>query len=1011
MAVELKTLRVSAELDASKYTTPAQQKVAADKAMAASGKEAAASITAVSQAAAATETRVSQAGNAMERLSRQFVDGYASAQRAQSAINTLSREIDKQGYDAARVVPILEGIYRKYGQLGDGAQFAARGQTEFAAAISNTTARLQAQEAIAGRTQGTLTRLNRAANTNGGSFNTANIASQFQDIGITAAMGMNPLQIALQQGTQLSMVFESMKASGQDAASALVGAFTSIISPISLVTIGLTAAAAAAIQYFTAWYQGGADSNEEMEKQNQLINTAAQRWGAALPALKAYNDELQKQHDLNALIEAQKIIVGEQYKEPASQIPDLMVDRAAIQTTIQALGTTEDVAAFRKEWNELTDKIEAGTASGKDAYDVINLIDTALLRSSGSMQESIDKLKEWAESIDEASKKAEPFLRNTDPLGMSNAGLRQVLTLQRLTDAERERQRQREENERLGSLVPTPTARPSDLGFAAYEADQEKAREARGVTEDYLRGQRERLEMLRAEIGLVGEVDAVRAGAIRTLEVEQEIRRLGIELYGEEANQMRANAALEVQLTQQLAERRKEVFQERREQIQAMDDVRDGFRDFIGDIHSGIAQGESFWDAFREAGINALNDIADRALDMLTDALFGARGSTDGGILSGLFGGIFGGKSSASSSVASAAASTISFGDLIGAANDNYAKGAITRMPLPAAGSASAYRDAIASIESLGSGGYAAIGPTHPTLGRALGRYQIMEANIGPWSQEALGRTVTPAQFMANPSLQDAIFDQRFGSYVERFGERGAAQAWFGGPGSVGKLGRQDVLGTTVGGYGDKFMAQLEQMGQTTESAAQALDNMATNAVDATKGLGVFGKGTTDFGASLSQAAASGGAGGGGFLSSLFGGIGSLFMGGIGSSIFSGSGAGGIGIASWGGSRIGGFAGGTENAPGGWAWVGEEGPELRKLRPGDVIRSNARSVQMAQAANGNSVNFAPVFNIDAKGSTMTRAEFEGIARQQSQAALEQYQKAQERGGWGSTQKRYASNKG
>ncbi len=37
----------------------------------------------------------------------------------------------------------------------------------------------------------------------GQGFQTANIAAQFQDIGVTAAMGMNPLQIALQQGTQL----------------------------------------------------------------------------------------------------------------------------------------------------------------------------------------------------------------------------------------------------------------------------------------------------------------------------------------------------------------------------------------------------------------------------------------------------------------------------------------------------------------------------------------------------------------------------------------------------------------------------------------------------------------------------------------------------------------------------------------------------------------------------------------------------------------------------------------
>lgn len=119
------------------------------------------------------------------------------------------------------------------------------------------------------------------------------------------------------------------------------------------------------------------------------------------------------------------------------------------------------------------------------------------------------------------------------------------------------------------------------------------------------------------------------------------------------------------------------------------------------------------------------------------------------------------------------------------------------------------YRNAIASIESDGSGGYSAVGPTDPRLGRALGRYQVMEANIGPWSREALGYEVTPEQFMASPDLQDAIFDAKFGSYVQKYGPEGAAQAWFGGPGGVGKLNRSDVLGTSIAGYTDKFRNAL----------------------------------------------------------------------------------------------------------------------------------------------------------------------------------------------------------
>lgn len=121
------------------------------------------------------------------------------------------------------------------------------------------------------------------------------------------------------------------------------------------------------------------------------------------------------------------------------------------------------------------------------------------------------------------------------------------------------------------------------------------------------------------------------------------------------------------------------------------------------------------------------------------------------------------------------------------------------------------YREAIASIESRGGGDYRAIGPKDPELGRALGRYQVMEANVGPWTKAALGRELTPEQFLLNPKAQDIVFDHIFGNYVERFGSpEKAAQAWFAGPGGVGRVTREDVLGTSVGEYGRKFQKALK---------------------------------------------------------------------------------------------------------------------------------------------------------------------------------------------------------
>ena len=130
-------------------------------------------------------------------------------------------------------------------------------------------------------------------------------------------------------------------------------------------------------------------------------------------------------------------------------------------------------------------------------------------------------------------------------------------------------------------------------------------------------------------------------------------------------------------------------------------------------------------------------------------------------------------------------------------------------------------RAAIKSIESAGSGGYSAIGPASPTLGRPMGAYQIMEANIGPWSREILGREVTVEEFMANSDIQDAIFDVKFGQYVEQYGEAGAAQAWFSGPGGVGDDSRADVLGTTNGEYAARYTAALG-FGPGVPSVAEA---------------------------------------------------------------------------------------------------------------------------------------------------------------------------------------------
>lgn len=117
------------------------------------------------------------------------------------------------------------------------------------------------------------------------------------------------------------------------------------------------------------------------------------------------------------------------------------------------------------------------------------------------------------------------------------------------------------------------------------------------------------------------------------------------------------------------------------------------------------------------------------------------------------------------------------------------------------------YGDAIAKVES--GGNYRAVGPTTGNGDRALGKYQIMSKNVGPWSKEVLGEEITPTQFMASPDLQDKIFQAKFGSYVDKYGPEGASKAWFAGEKGMNNPNAKDVLGTSVSGYASKFMNAL----------------------------------------------------------------------------------------------------------------------------------------------------------------------------------------------------------
>lgn len=143
----------------------------------------------------------------------------------------------------------------------------------------------------------------------------------------------------------------------------------------------------------------------------------------------------------------------------------------------------------------------------------------------------------------------------------------------------------------------------------------------------------------------------------------------------------------------------------------------------------------------------------------------------------------------------------------------------------PLTGGIDLYGNAIASIESAGSGDWLAIGPETENGHRAYGRYQVMDFNIGPWTREILGKEMTPQEFLADQQAQQKVFNVKFGQYINETGSpEGAAAKWFG----TGV----DVNGVSTEQYVEKFSRGLitqprERMRKTVAPLLKDVEELA----------------------------------------------------------------------------------------------------------------------------------------------------------------------------------------
>ena len=496
-----------------------------------------------------------------------------------------------------------------------------------------------------------------AAQPRANTFQTSNIAAQFQDIGVTTAMGMSPIQIALQQGTQLSAVFNDLKRDGQSVGATLAGAFASVVSPISLVTIGVIAAGAAAFQYFSTVMTEGDKSAEVLKEQAALISAVAERWGDAVPALRDYADQLKRAQDNADLKKGAEIVNTNTLADVRKDIEDTRLSFGALQSDLQSGGEEATVIKeLQTAFQDFAKAAEEGKVQTEEVERVQNALSAAI--NSTGLQSTSDFAEKFRELAAAALAAADSVQKVN--IAAARANMTDITTWRSYdpntrkldTNADPWADNIQNPGFMTPEFGPTPISRPSDLdtdknrGFGTPKRSRAPQKTSADRFAEDLQAVRDRTEALRQEMSLIGLSNEAQTKRRTALDLEQkaladlreEARKKGEKDL--ESIQLSPDKIAAIEQESAAYARQSEALRQAQEQQQKLNEwnnvARDATRGFIDDL----IQGESAADAF--AG--ALSRIADALLDDVLNSIFKVNNAAGGGggFLSGLFS-LFGG--------------------------------------------------------------------------------------------------------------------------------------------------------------------------------------------------------------------------------------------------------------------------------------------------------------------------------------------------------------------------------
>lgn len=636
MTVQLRSLRVDAAVDASKYVAGMNQKVAADKQGAASSAE-------VAQALVQQDRQAERSAGVLTRLSRQYVEGYGAAARFEQAMAALGRGIEKGAIPAERVSAILDGIYRKFGMTANAASLMEAGQTQLATAVAAANAKLEQQE---GAANGAATAMLRHASASKASaFQLNNLRYQMFDVVQMLALGQNPMMTLMQQGPQIAQIYGPQEGgvarAFKEMGNMVVGAAAKF--PLLTAAIALAGVGIVGLRHEIN------ETGKTTVSFGNVIKAVFQNLGAGISsALSPLAPIMQWVWD--RIVEGAKLTIN-----------FLLGNFAAVAVDLKFIFTQfPNIVA---------------TAIGGAA----NLVVVGIEKMVAFAAAAIDKL---ITAINTVMQKAPDFMQPEGGFKLDKIGEIKLGRVNLGTAPDELAKAVAQRNKDVEGALNRDYAGEyyNDIAGRARKnaLDDEKSKKggqsAANAYRDLIKSADDRIAQMRLEAEVAG-LNGIAADALRfKLDLlqkgEEKGRSLSPDQIAEiekkaEAYKKYAEQAARATLQQDLLFEREQLGRSAIDQTIAetlrgaglpidfnsfeagliraneqMKIAKDLAKGFFDDFRAGLEQGKSFWQAFGDAALNALDKIVDKLLDDVLNALLQVNnaGSGGGGLLSGLLG-------------------------------------------------------------------------------------------------------------------------------------------------------------------------------------------------------------------------------------------------------------------------------------------------------------------------------------------------------------------------------------